>query len=376
MALRVVWLLGTVAAVFGGAPVQAASMDELIRSVKTVGKEGAGNEAAMKAVKELSRGSGQSLLPLLSAMDDASPLAANWLRGAFEAVASRELKSTRKLPAKELEAFLIDKQHQAHPRRLAYEWLVKVDPTAEDRLIPGMLRDPGAEFRRDAVQRLIDQAVAAQEKNDQPAAIKLFQEALLGATDNDQVQAIVKPLKELGETVNLQKHFGFLTTWKLIGPFENHELVGFDAVYPPEEKLNFSEKYIAKDGMEVAWQDYRTEDEYGVVDLRKALAAHKGAVVYAAAEFTASVPMNVELRLGTPNAWKLWANGELAFARDEYHRGTQLDQYRVPVKLQAGKNVILIKVCQNEQTEEWAQDWKYQLRVSDSSGAAIEPAGD
>src|SRR5262249_37306149 len=142
-------------------------------------------------------------------------------------------------PAKELEAFVLNKQHEAHPRRLAYEWLLKIDPTAEERLIPGMLRDPGAEFRRDAVQRLMDQATAAQSQDEKAAAIKLFQEALLGATDNDQVQAIVKPLKDLGETVDLQKHFGFLATWKLIGPFENHDLIGFAAVYPPEEKLDY-----------------------------------------------------------------------------------------------------------------------------------------
>jgi hypothetical protein len=39
--------------------------------------------------------------------------------------------------------------------------------------------------------------------------------------------------------------------------------------------------------------------------------------------------------------------------------------------LQAGKNVILVKVCQNEQTESWAQRWEFQLRVCDSIGAAI-----
>ena len=376
MSVRMVRCLAFLAMMVVVVPAMAATTDELIRTIKAVGKEGAGNPAAIKAVKELSRGSSQTLLPLLNSMDDAGPLAINWLRGAFESVAARELKSTGKLPAQEFEAFVLDKQHDPHPRRLAYEWLLKVDATAEERLIPNMLRDPGADFRRDAVQRLIDQAVAAQEKEDKPAAIQLFQEALAGATDNDQVQAIVKPLKELGENVDLQKHFGFLTRWKLIGPFENHELIGFAAVYPPEEKIDLNAKYVAKDGVEVAWQEHQTEDEYGIVDLRKALAAHKGAVVYAASEFTAKAPMSVEVRLGTPNAWKLWVNGQLAFGREEYHRGTQLDQYLVPVKLQAGKNTLLLKVCQNEQTEEWAQDWKYQLRVSDASGAAVEPAGD
>jgi hypothetical protein len=354
----------------------AASTEELINVVKAVDREGRGNVAAIQAVRQLSQGSPATLVTLLAAMDDANPVAANWLRGAFEAVADREVKTNGRLPARDLEAFVVDTSHNAHARRLAYEWLLKVDPSAADRLIPKMLLDPGADFRRDAVQRLIDQAAALQAKDDKAAAVKLFREALQGATDDDQVQAIVKPLKELGETVNLQKHFGFVTHWKLIGPFDNHELVGFNAVYPPEEKLDFAAKYPGKDGQEVAWTDYRTEDDYGVVDLRKALAPHKGAVTYAAAEFNVDHARTVEIRLGTPNAWKLWVNGKLAFARDEYHRGTQLDQYRVPVMLTAGMNVILLKVCQNEQTEDWAQDWKFQLRVSDSSGAAVEPAGD
>jgi hypothetical protein len=39
--------------------------------------------------------------------------------------------------------------------------------------------------------------------------------------------------------------------------------------------------------------------------------------------------------------------------------------------LRRGKNAILIKVCQNEQTEDWAQRWQFQFRVCDASGTAI-----
>ena len=59
------------------------------------------------------------------------------------------------------------------------------------------------------------------------------------------------------------------------------------------------------------------------------------------------------------------------FGRDEYHRGMRIDQYRIPVQLKAGENSILIKLCQNEQTEEWTVQWQFQLRVCDSSGAAV-----
>ena len=198
--------------------VQAATVEQLIETVKSIGPEGAGSEDAIQAVKELSRGSAENMLPLLAAMQDASPLAANWLRGAFESIAAREVKAGE-LPSQELEAFVVDVQREAHARRLAYEWILKVDPTIADRLIPRMLQDPGADFRRDAVQRLIDEAVALQAKEDKAAAIKTFRSALTGATDDDQVQAITKPLKELGESVNLQQHFGFVTTWRLVGTF-------------------------------------------------------------------------------------------------------------------------------------------------------------
>ena len=80
------------------------------------------------------------------------------------------------------------------------------------------------------------------------------------------------------------------------------------------------------------------------------------------------------MRLSTPNAWKLWVNGEQIFARDEYHRGTMLDQYRVKTKLKSGPNTILLKVCQNEQTEEWAQTWAFQFRICDRAGIAVLPA--
>jgi hypothetical protein len=352
--------------------LEAASFDEQVRAIHAVAAEGQGHASAIAAVKELSRGNSSTLLPILNAFDNANPLASNWLRGAFEAVAARELERSKSLPASELESFI--KQTNRHPeaRRLAYEWLVKVDSSATERLIPGMLRDGSPEFRRDAVQRSLDRALKAHEEKMSSEAIAHFREALSGAVDDDQVKAIVKPLRELGEKVDLQKHFGFLTQWHLIGPFDNTDKKGFDIAYPPESNVDLDAKVPGKMG-DVAWERHEVEDEYGVLNIAKKTAPHKGAVTYGYTTFTTDTPRNIEVRLGTPNAWKLWVNGELVFARDEYHRGTQLDQYRVKAKLNLGSNTLLIKVCQNEQTEEWAQDWKVQLRICDSTGAAILP---
>jgi hypothetical protein len=160
-------------------------------------------------------------------------------------------------------------------------------------------------------------------------------------------------------------------TWKLIAPFDNTAGKGFAVAYPPEKELDFSKEYEGKEGVKASWVGTTTEDEYGIVDLAKVLTPFKGSVAYAVAEFDSDAEKAVDLRLGTPNSWKVWLNGKLLFAREEYHRGMNLDQYRMRGTLKKGKNTILVKVCQNEQTEEWAQRWQIQLRVCDATGTAV-----
>jgi hypothetical protein len=163
---------------------------------------------------------------------------------------------------------------------------------------------------------------------------------------------------------------GFLVRWKLVGPFDNTNDIGWDTAYPPEAKLDFTAAYQGKEGS-VKWIDHETKDEFGLVDLTTALDKHKGAITYAAADFTAERPTRVWVRIGCINAHKLWVNGDLVGANHVYHSGSEVDQYAFPVTLRAGKNSLLLKVCQNEQTQPWAQRWQFQLRVSDELGGPI-----
>jgi len=68
---------------------------------------------------------------------------------------------------------------------------------------------------------------------------------------------------------------------------------------------------------------------------------------------------------------KLWVNGELVDRRDVYHSGAEWDQYISTATLRQGRNQILVKVCQNEQTQSWARHWWFQLRVCDATGAGL-----
>lgn len=349
----------------------AADLAESIQTIKAVGSEARGSAEAAKAWKELAARRASDLPAILAAIGDANPLAANYLRNAVETIAQRELKQGRKLPAAEIEKFLKDTRQDPRARRLAFDLLSRVDATAPDRLIPGMLNDPSVELRRDAVQRLIVEANGQFDQGKKDEARSTYARAMAGARDDDQVQAIKKRLDELGEKVDLPRHFGFLMTWRLIAPFDNTDKKGFNVPYPPEKQLDFDAEYEGKEGMKIRWTPHTTDNEYGKVNLAKALAPYKGAVAYAASEFASDKEQTVDFRLGTPNSWKLWLNGELLFAREEYHRGQSLDQYRVRGVLKPGKNTILLKVLQNEQKEDWAQDYVFQLRICDSTGTAV-----
>lgn len=351
---------------FGNSPEQIRSLAATIRDVD---ERGQGHSAATGAIKKLSTFDADALPVLLEEIDQANPLSANWLLGAFESIAERSLRQGEPLPAEALERFLLDRHRNPRARRLAFEWLRQVDSTAEDRLVPGMLDDPSAEMRRDAVARLIEEAKTKAD-NAPEAARDLYSQALGGAVHDDQVKTIVTALETLGQDVDVQQHFGFLAQWHLIGPFDNQESKGFDIAYPPENELDLQAKYEAQPG-EVGWVPIETDHDYGIVDIARDFGPHKGAVVYAAAEFQSTKSRPVQIRLGTPNAWKIWVNGKLLFAREEYHRGMSLDQYRVDAQLREGRNVLLLKICQNEMEQDWAQRYQFQLRISDHAGSAV-----
>ena len=323
-------------------------------------------------LRSLAQQPSTALIPLLRGMDRANPLAANWLRGAFEAIADRNLKAGTPLPKEELEEFALDRTHAPQSRQLAFDWLVRIDPSATDRLVPGMLDDPSTEFRRAAVQRLIAAAGKAGEAKHTAESKEIYLRAFRAALDPDQLDLVFDELTKMGEKPDLKRQLGLLNSWWLIGPFDHRKGIGFDAVYPPETEIDLQKKYTGTVG-EVSWLKKESDERHAILDLNKLIAPHKGAVAYAFQEFESDRAQPVEIRLGTPNGWKLWVNGKLVFAHEEYHLLTQMDQYRTPVLLQAGTNRILLKICQNEQKEDWAQDWQFQVRVCDSSGTAVLP---
>lgn len=370
MAFRSLFHLGCFGVLTLTANGQDPSVTALADRIRAVGAEGKGNAEAASAWKELSTASGRSLPAILQSMKGANDYALNWLRSAVETIAQREISGHRPLPVEALRFFLADTQQHPQARRLAYELLVQANPETARALLPGFVNDPSNELRRDAVQQLMNAAVAKSKSGDRSAAATELKDALRHARDPDQIEDIAKSLTELKEKVDLQKTFGWLTHWKIAGPFDNTGGAGFQKAFPPEQSLDLTAEYDGKSG-KVRWQDYETKSDYGIVNFNQPLTDLKEVTGYATTEFWSDQPRTAEIRLGCKNGWKVWLNGELLFGRDEYHRGMEIDQYRLTAALRSGKNVLLIKCCQNEQKEDWTKEWEFQVRLTDAQGTPL-----
>ena len=336
--------------------------------------------AAAAAVGRLGTGESQTLLPIAKAMGRSGPLADNYLRAAFEAVASR----AQSLPDDELIAFFNDRQNDPRARRLVYELLLDrglvTGDSSDDQTLPQpRTDDPSPEMRRDAIDRVLTDGEQVAAGGDDPT--ELYLAALPGATLKSQFDELSERLADSGDAPNYLDHFRFLTDWVIIGPFDNKDEANFDKSYPPEQSRDLNAKYTSdfagesptgETPDELSWTRAVVDQKTAELNLHDVAANYKGSLFYVVAAFESDRGQPVQLRLATENAFKLWLNGELLVARPEYHRSKRFDQYVVPGTARAGKNEVLIKLLQNEQTQGWAQEYDVTVRVTDPNGLAAE----
>ena len=357
----------------------SAQWAEPLQKLTAVGREGQGNEAASAAWNTIVSGGPAALLPVLQASGEGGPVADNWLRLAAGTIADRALSQKQALPIDAVVAFLKDTSHRATGRALAFDILRQIDPALADKTEAELVEDPIQELRRGGVRKLIAAAHELGAAGKKVESRAQYHQALNVARDEDQVNAIASALEQAGEKVDLAEQFGFLKKWWIVGPFDNLKRTGFDIPYPPESSVKLETEYQGKPDSQgnprsFKWASFESQQTYGMVDINKPLGMLKETTAYAYTNFHSAEDREVEIRLGCKNAWKVWVNGEFIFGRDEYHRGMQMDQYKLHCHFKKGANAILVKCCQNEQTETWTVEWQFQLRVCDSAGTAIREA--
>jgi hypothetical protein len=343
----------SVSAAFGQPPLSPAEAlaiaTELARSSAIEGQSRLAAQAdALAALPPA------SILPCLDALRDATPGGANWLRNGLERAVDR---AGDDVSAEQLATVVRDASRPARARSLAYAWLKSRQPEAAASLLDTLLDDPTLELRRDAVDKLLASAEAADDA-DQKA---IHRKALAAARDIDQIERIAGWLAEHGQPTDLAAVLGFVRQWRVSPAFDNKGGVGFAKAYPPESPQPDT----------ADWKSVSSTDKHGAIDLNAALATEKGVLAYALATVDMPHAGPAEVRIGSPCAVQVWVNGNRVMQHEIYHASEAIDQYVATADFRAGPNTVLVKCCQNEQTEAWAGDWKFQLRLCDPLGTPL-----
>ena len=155
---------------------------------------------------------------------------------------------------------------------------------------------------------------------------------------------------------------GALLRFAVVGGWDNDQGEGFDAVLPPEQRLDFRARYQGS-LREIGWRLDPPRDPWGQLDLGEMLRPQVWAVAYAATGVRAGREGDYELRLRTTAPVKVWVNGSLVFqARLMKPSVRAADQFMLPIRLRAGANRILIKSAQK------TGSWVLSARLTDPGG--------
>ena len=104
---------------------------------------------------------------------------------------------------------------------------------------------------------------------------------------------------------------------------------------------------------------------------KEALGNADDAVGYAYTEIVVAKAMKAEMRGAADDNLTVFVNGVKVFGFEEWRNGVRHDRHRFPVELKAGKNAVLVKVCQSAAPNP-EPNWEFLLRVVDATGKGIE----
>jgi hypothetical protein len=170
---------------------------------------------------------------------------------------------------------------------------------------------------------------------------------------------------------------GFISNWLLAGPFPNLGERPDNNGYNIDYLKNYGGElnHVPANGMEikieggtaVKWQAYQSTDtvvNFFAVEQLKLEPSQEDILCYAACWVDADADKEVELRIGSDDGYKLWVNHKLVSEQNVY-RSMEMDQETHKVKLNKGKNLILVKV-----TTDWGE-FAFMLRVVNAEGKEV-----
>jgi tetratricopeptide (TPR) repeat protein len=171
-----------------------------------------------------------------------------------------------------------------------------------------------------------------------------------------------------GDLARSDGHFNAIkpvTSWTLIGPFENISASGFDKVFPPELEYNAGAKYKGKNEVPTNWFKPAALRRDLWVDLQRYFAFNQ-AVFYGHTFVYSPRKQLCQVRIGTSGSLKAFLNDDLLIAYPD-ENNNDLDTYIIQTELQKGWNSFLIKCGYSE-----IDACNFMVRITDTDGNPLE----
>ena len=138
--------------------------------------------------------------------------------------------------------------------------------------------------------------------------------------------------------------------WQVIGPFDNSGRKGFETAYPPEKEIDLAKVYEGKNKEKVKWQKGNFPDG-NVHSFMPLFKNNQDVCCYLYREIDCATDSELPCSFGSDDTLTVWINGE-RIIHEGGDRAAAPDQNLATLKLKAGKNKLLIKICQG--SGEWA----------------------
>jgi tetratricopeptide (TPR) repeat protein len=166
----------------------------------------------------------------------------------------------------------------------------------------------------------------------------------------------------------LVDELGYVTRWRVVGPFDNEGKAGFDEPLPPEkvrmQPVNPDVSWAGKE-QPVRWRKWPRLTRYGYVGLGTVLRPTNKVCGYAETFIESERSRPLTLWTGAGGAVAVWWNGKEVLRDDTYRRPFP-DRHATTVGARKGANRLLVKVCATDHR------WGFFLRLGGPRGAPAE----
>ena len=148
--------------------------------------------------------------------------------------------------------------------------------------------------------------------------------------------------------------------WNVVGPFRARNASNLHYRFPPEKKLKLDYGYEFQ-GKTFHFSAGGDGVNDGYINFSSLLPEHTWSAAYAQIFIHSPDNRQVQIRLGTDEACKVWLNNKLIW--QHYMTGdAKMDRDLITVILHPGENNLMLKVTNTD------FDWGFYLRVTDESG--------